>query len=256
MIVLKAKFADKDGKPLAMPWRQVQMPSGQKVRFFGKEIGFQELQMLVLGNYGVDLIKDRVSRGIGSDDAPMPALKSQKAKRWSKSRQRWVEYGIESKWSYPAQKRKAGGQPIRDLSGPGVDGHMLDDLSLRSVSAREVRIDITRQTSRMKARVNEIRAPWWGWSPADVTKLVVRARELFGDMVADIGVTMAGRFGELKRTAAGGWQVVKGGKFTTAKPIWMNPWQHAHPGSRDAASMENLRVRIKSGTIRPRRRAA
>lgn len=253
MIVLKAKLTDKEGQPLAMPWRRVQMASGQRVRFFGAEIGFTELQMFALGNFGVEVIKERVSRAIGSDDAPMPALKSRKAKRWSKSQKRYVEYGRESKFSYANRKKDAGLQPIRDLR---VSGDMLDDFSVRSVSASEVRMDITTAESRMKARVNEIRAPWFGWSPSDMVKLIARARQMFGDMVQDIGVTMAGRFGKLTRTAAGGWSVTSGGKYTTAKPIWMNPWGHVAPNSLDARSMEDLRVRIKSGSVRPRKRRA
>lgn len=249
MIVLKAKFTDKDGKPLATPWRRVQMASGQKVRFFGAEIGFTELQMLALGNCGVDVIKERVSRGVGSDDAPMPVLKSRKARRWSKKQSRWVVYDRESKFSYAQQKKDAGLQSNRDLT---FTGDMLSDFSVRSVSATEVRMDITTQESRMKARVNEIRAPWFGWSPADMVKLIGKARELFGHMVQDFGVSIAGRFGQLRRTVTGGWSVVNGGKYTTARPIWMNPWQHAHPGSLDAASMKDLRVRIKSGSVRRR----
>ena len=252
MIVLKAKFTDKDGKPLAMPWRRVQMSTGQKVRFFGAEIGFNELQMLVLGNYGVQVIKDRVSRGIGSNDAPMSALKLSRKKRWSQKHQKWVEYG-EPDQGYAKIKRAAGQPAIRNLM---LTGKMLGDFSVRSVSASEVRMDITTNESRMKARTNEIRAPWWGWSAGDLVKLVKRSRELFGDMVQDIGATMAGRFGQLKRTAAGGWEVLRGGKYTTSQPIWMNPWGKVAPKSLDAASMPALRVRIKSGTIRPRRRKA
>lgn len=248
MIVLKAKLTDKSGAPLALPWRRVQMASGQKVRFFGAEIGFTELQMLSLGNFAVDVIKDRVSRGIGSDDAPMPALKIARRKRWSKKQNRWVEYSQQDS-GYGKVKRLAGRQPIRDLT---FTGGMLNDFSVRSVSASEVRMDITTQESRMKARVNEIRAPWFGWSPADMVKLIGKARELFGDMVQDFGVSIAGRFGQLRRTVTGGWSVVNGGKYTTARPIWMNPWQHAHPGSLDAASMKDLRVRIKSGSVRRR----
>jgi len=249
MIVLKAKLTDKEGQPLAMPWRRVQMDSGQKVRFFGAEIGFTELQMLPLGNFGVETIKDRVSKGIGSDDAPMPALKMTRRKRWSKKQQRWVEYGAQDS-GYGKVKRLAGRQPIRDLT---FAGDMLNDFSVRSVSASEVRMDITTQKSRMKARVNEIRAPWFGWSPADLVKLIARSRQLFGDMVQDIGVMMAGRFGQLRRSVTGGWSVINGGKYSTAQPIWMNPWGKVAPHSRDAASMENLRVRIRSGSVRRRK---
>lgn len=249
MIVLKAKLTDKSGAPLALPWRRVQMGNGQQVRFFGAEIGFTELQMLSLGNFAVDVIKDRVSRGIGSDDAPMPALKIARRKRWSKKQNRWVEYSQQDS-GYGKVKRLAGRQPIRDLT---FTGGMLNDFSVRSVSASEVRMDITTVEGRMKARVNEIRAPWFGWSPADLVKLVTKAKQLFGDMVQDIGVTMAGRFGQLRRSLTGGWSIINGGKYTTAKPIWMNPWGKVAPGSRDAASMENLRVRIRSGSVRRRK---
>jgi hypothetical protein len=47
--------------------------NGSKVRL-GPGIGFKKYQMLTLGQYALDTIKARVTKGIGSDDAPMKPL--------------------------------------------------------------------------------------------------------------------------------------------------------------------------------------
>ena len=75
--------------------------NGTKVRL-GPGVGFRKYQMLALGQFAVDTIKARVAKGIGSDDASMPAL----ADRYKK---RKTGYGL---------------QPIRDLTGPGQTSYM------------------------------------------------------------------------------------------------------------------------------------
>ena len=203
------------------------MANGQKLRVHGSLTPRVE-EMRQLGEFGVAIIKGRVSKGKGSDDAPMKPLSIFQRSRWSKKQQRYVKYGD------PINP----GKDHRDLWGPGADGygplakgHMLDAFSVRSVSEREVRMDITTQWARVKARVNEIRSAWFGWSPNDLKNLTVAAEVIFKTKITDIAV-MLGLQGSLG-----------------SKPIWMNPWAAIAPNSADARWAEALRSKISSGTV-------
>jgi hypothetical protein len=173
MIVLKTAF-DQRTQQLV---RTVKLDTGRKVRFFG-EIDTNAQQMLALGNFSISVMVGRVQRGIGSDDAPMKALKR----------------------GYAIQKTKKGLGNRRNLT---YTGDMLRNISVRSVSARQVRIDITSTKQRQKARANEQKSPWWGWSARDMAQITKAIEQLFGVNIANIGVGFGG-----------------GRK---ARPIWMDP---------------------------------
>lgn len=145
-----------------------------------------------LGEYAITVIRARLALGIGSNDQAMPPLKRP---RNAKS----IDAG------YPGFKRRLGLKPIRDLYGPGGlvaqsrngkksylrsgssasraliggRGHMLDDLRVNAVSESGVSIDITNRASRAKARANEAKAAWIGFSRADRAKIMVKFGELF-----------------------------------------------------------------------------
>lgn len=171
--------------------------NGKPIRLFAPT--FRTYQMAELGTVGVESIRARVSKGIGSNDSAMPPLKTRRRRRWSKSKQAWVEYG-NSDFGYAREKRKLGLNPIRDLYGPGVGwtgvgskrrnrkaaSHMLDELRVVSASPTEARIDITKADARMKARANEQRAPWYGFSGKDIRNLTVAARRMWGENIAAI----------------------------------------------------------------------
>ncbi len=191
-----------------------------KVAWRGKTIRMympspRAYQMAELGQVGVDSIKARVSGGIGSNDSAMPPLKATRRARWSTKQQKWVEYG-EAKSYYAERKRRAGLNPIRDLYGLGVGwtgrslkygrvrkaaSHMLDALRVTSASPQQARIDITTRDARIKARANEQRAPWFGFSGRDVRNLHAAAQQIWGHNIAEFRVRMSG-----------------GGS-----PVWMDP---------------------------------
>jgi hypothetical protein len=206
--------------------------SGAKFRVLG-QLTPRVNDMRLLGEFAVAIIKGRVSKGIGSDDAPMKPLSMFQRSRWSKKQQRYVKYGN------PINP----GKDHRDLRGPGADGfgpwakgHMLDAFSVRSVSEREVRMDITTAWARGKARVNEIRSPWFGWSVNDLKNLTVAAESIFHQKITDIAVML-------------GLQGSRGNK-----PIWMNPWAAIAPHSADARWAAALRSKIAAGPVNRRRR--
>jgi len=149
---------------------------GGRLRLFGP-LTPRAQHMMTLGEYGVSLMKQRVGKGIGSDDAPMPPLTSRYAKF----------------------KNRAKGRTVRDLS---FTGSMLGDMSLRSVSESQARIDITTRDGRMKARANEQKAPWFGWSPQDLQKLGTMFCKMFGGQMANFGAHIFG---------------------SRSGPIWMDP---------------------------------
>jgi hypothetical protein len=165
-------------------------------------------QIRSLVDYGISLQIAQARAGLGSDGAQMPPLKQpQRKKRFSTSQKKVVEYGTQDT-GYPAFKRRLGLKPIRDLYGPGGKvvteskttgkkrylrsashmqgrGHMLDDLRVNFLSDTKGTFAITTQASRVKARANQERAPWWGWSAASYRKLQQRAAELFGSGPAE-----------------------------------------------------------------------
>jgi hypothetical protein len=222
MIVLKTSTDRRTG----MTVRRVNL-DGAKFRIFG-EWSLTAQQMYQLGLFAIAVMRERVSRGIGSSDAPMKPLSEHKGRRWSKSRGEWVEYGRGT--GYRFRKVRSGGKGIRDLT---LTGSMLGNISVRSVSERQVRIDITSSRERMKARANEIRSPWWGWSANDLARITLAARQLFRLNIGEISV--GGRGGAM---------------FGGSAAIWMNPWQHNAPASRDAAWASGLRTRIATGGFR------
>ncbi len=160
MITLKTKFDQK-----SQLWiRTVQTASGGKLRIFGD----LSMPMLILGEHGVNVVKQRVEKGIGSDDRPMSALKP--------SYQRF-------------KQRRSGREPIRNLT---LSGRMLDNFTVRSVSDREVRMDITGSKERIKARANERRAAWFGWSPRDLASIITVARRAFHESVESARLVFRG----------------------------------------------------------------
>lgn len=128
--------------------------------------------MYGLGQFGIKLIKNRVSKSIGSDDNPMPALKTRLRRDGSERR------------GYKQIKQRAGLNPFRDLTGLNKNDHMLQNLSVRFANEDSVRMDFTKRSARMKARANEKLAPWFGWSVQDLIKLKAESRSIFGDFVA------------------------------------------------------------------------
>jgi len=173
--------------------------NGRPVRLHGI-VGLRTYQMLDLGWAGVNSIKDRVSRGVGSSDAAMPPLKAKPRKRYDAKQKKCVEFGESARSGYKARKVLMGLKPIRDLAGPGVGWtgkgqkrrerrgphHMLDDLRVTSASATEARIDITKEDSRMKARANEQRAPWYGFSGKDLRNILELAQKMFDGNVSEL----------------------------------------------------------------------
>jgi len=110
--------------------------------------------------------------GIGLDDAPMKPLKP----------------------SYAKWKQKVGLGNERNLVGMGnKGGHLLEQPRVTYADDNNVKIDITTRSGRDKARGNQKRATWWGFSPSDTRKIVERARQLFKANVASFPALLGGR---------------------------------------------------------------
>jgi hypothetical protein len=123
-----------------------------------------------LGDFAIKTIRERVARGLGSSDQPMPPL----TKR------------------YAIQKSKLRLGNKRNLMGTGEQGgHMLDALRVTYVDQRSCKIDITTRDARMKARANEQRSPWIGFSPSDRAKILSEFKRLFGTVAIDAGKFLA-----------------------------------------------------------------
>ena len=164
---------------------------GSKITLAG--YGFRKYQMVQLGQVAVGAVKARAAKGVGSDDAAMKPLADR----------------------YKKVKAKAGLNPIRDLTGPGsrtyVDtskkhhgtirtiradsAHMLDNFTVRYADELTVRMDISAQWARIRARANERRAPWFGFSPNDIRTIMNSARVMFCVNITDLAVKLRAQRG-------------------------------------------------------------
>lgn len=161
-----------------------------RFKFDGKRVtlkgfGLKPTQMLQLGRAGLASVKGRVARGIGLEDSPMAPLK--RYRRIVRKNGSVLNLGPER--GYPGRKIRDGKKPIRDLNFTGA---MLDNLSVRSASDKDVRIGFTTKLARQKALANQQREPWLGWSTADAETVQKKAQQVFKSPVQQY-------FNELKR---------------------------------------------------------
>jgi hypothetical protein len=127
-------------------------------------------QLRELADYGILLQLDQARQGLGSNGQPMPPLKSGRARF------------VGRRDGVAAFAKKT----VRNLWGDGKEnGHMLDHVRVNYVDDKKAAIAITDRANRNKARGNERRYPWWGWSPASMAKLRQRAAEMFNTGVAE-----------------------------------------------------------------------
>ncbi len=80
---------------------------------------------------------------------------------------------------------------------------MLDEIRINSLDDRQATISITSNQARIKARANERRAPWWGWTAESVAKLTALAAEIWqggtAEYLAGMGLIGAAALSEAKR---------------------------------------------------------
>jgi hypothetical protein len=139
---------------------------------------FRKTQMQRLGEFGIRTVKARVARGVGSEDNAMRPLSGKNRAIFKHGK--FVRQAV----GYAAWKSKHGLQPIRDLAGTGQDGgHMLDNLTVRSVSESNVRMSLTARKARAKALSNEKKSPWLSFSNEDERKIVAYAAQMFHSQV-------------------------------------------------------------------------
>lgn len=142
---------------------------------------FRSAEMAKLGKFAISTIRQRVARGIGSDDSAMPPLSAKHSA--VKVKGKFVRQRV----PYSQFKSDHGLQPIRDLVGTGKDGgHMLDNISVRLATPDLVRISLTQNKARTRARSNEKKAPWFSFSDDDEKKIVEYARQLFSSAVETV----------------------------------------------------------------------
>lgn len=146
--------------------------NGGKVKLVGE--GPDKYTWFQLGQFAIRTIRDRVARGVGSDDSQMPALSGRGSAVTRDGK------FVRQRPGYREQKQRAGGKPIRDLYGKGNQGgHMLDNLRVREATPTSVRMDITSRWGRIKARANDKRSPWFGFSPRDQRIVLERMIDVF-----------------------------------------------------------------------------
>lgn len=137
-------------------------------------------QVRELADYGILLQLAQLDQGLGSDGMPMKALSARYAS-WK------ARVGLEPKRNLLG----LGGRPVvtntkgvqrqlRSARYMAGRGHMRDDIRVSYVDDQKATITISNEASRIKARANETKAPWWGWSPASYRLMQQRAAQLWG----------------------------------------------------------------------------
>lgn len=139
-------------------------------------------QVKKVADYGITLQIAQARAGLGSNGLPLPPLKESGRSLFVARENGRVRF---ARKTYASRKSAKGLQPVRDLYGFGNGGHMLDAIRVNYLDDKRATIAITSKVSRDKARGNERRTPWWGWSPASIAKLRQRSAEIFGTGVAE-----------------------------------------------------------------------
>jgi hypothetical protein len=94
--------------------------------------------------------------------------------------------GDKRKWNYFTVQAN-----IRFRS-EGGGAHMLDNFTVRSATETSVRLDISAQWARDRARANEQRAPWFGFSPKDIRSVMLAAQQIFHANVTSLAAQLRG----------------------------------------------------------------
>lgn len=119
---------------------------------------FFDLQMGQIGAAGLKAFKERVGRAIGVDDAPAKPL----TKRYARF------------------KSKHGKGNRRNLQ---FTGDMLNNLTIRSATERQVRVAFTKTKERQKALANQRRSEFMPWAQSDSETVFEVARRIFKEEV-------------------------------------------------------------------------
>ena len=156
-----------------------------KKRLVFDRLTFPQRDMFRLGTAGLVAVKKRVRAALNLADAPASPLRSNS----------WIRI-----------KKAKGLRPVRDLWGTGLAaisrskkrkarlkhvGHMLDNLRVRTVSDNLARSGFAQYAARVKARANQRREPWLGFSPKDQAYVLQIARRIFSDAVKRLVRTKA-----------------------------------------------------------------
>lgn len=133
-------------------------------------------QIKQLADYGIVLQIAQARVGLGANGSPMPPLKGSTHAVFVASVNGRARF---TRKTYADWKAAHGLQPIRDLYGAGKGGHMLEDIRINYLDDRRATVAITSKLGRYKARGNEKRAAWWGWSPDSIRKMREVSAQIF-----------------------------------------------------------------------------
>jgi hypothetical protein len=158
-------------------------------------------QIKELADYGIALQVAQARAGLGSDGQKMAPLNGGGGRAvFVASVNGKAQF---TRKTYGDWKSAHGLQPVRDLYGRGEGGHMVDDIRVNYLDDKQATIAITTKVSRDKARGNERRSPWWGWTPDSVRKMTAAAAEIFQTGVAEhlfaMGLIGANALSQAKR---------------------------------------------------------
>jgi hypothetical protein len=142
-------------------------------------------QVHELTQFGLMEQLGQVDAGQGSNGQTMKPLAAGYA-RWKQSVGLPPKRDLRGVGGRPVVTRKNGQRKrLRSASHMQGRGHMLDDVRVNYVDDRKGTITISNEASRIKARANERRSPWWGWNPASINRMRQKSAELFGTGMAE-----------------------------------------------------------------------
>jgi len=157
----------------------------QKGKLVFDQLSFRQQDMVKIGTVGVAAVIERVLLGRGPTDGPAKPLRN---------------------W-YARLKQRKGLIPRRDLMGTGFMhvkqlqkgklriskktallggrfvGHMMDNLSLRTVTENSAKAGFTQNVARIKAQANEKREPFVTFSPKNREAVTSAAAQIFRERI-------------------------------------------------------------------------
>ena len=148
----------------------------QKGKPVFQQLSFRQQDMVRLATVGVASILERTRLGRGPTDGPAKPL-SQSYARFKLRRGLIPRRDLRGTGMFPVKARGRGAKLKKAVTR--FVGHMMDNLSVRTVSDNIATAGFTTLAARTKAQANNQREPFLVWSPKNRAAVMEAARQIF-----------------------------------------------------------------------------
>lgn len=123
---------------------------------------FSAGQMREIGQYAIEVMKERDARGVNIFDQPMKPLGAK----------------------YADRKRREGKNPIRNVR---FSGNLLGSIDVIEANDSSVKVSVKGATPYRKGIFNQNIDPWFGLSEHDATRILDKAQTILGENIRSFG---------------------------------------------------------------------